>query len=361
MKICFTGGGSAGHIFPAFSVDRALLETLSHYDRFWIGRDEAREKRWIVQKGFRHYAIATGKLRRYFSLRTPLDLFLIVIGFFQSLSILHKERPDLLFSKGGYVSVGPLYAAWCLKIPTITHESDATGGLATRLNGKVADSICIPFKEASASYPKKMREKLVVTGVPTQMRKEKADPQRAFRHFNLPPERDLVVVLGGSLGAKEINELIEESLDQLLLKASVVHQTGSFTQLSGRENYRALPFITEILEDVLAAATLVISRAGATALTDYLEMEKPMLLIPLSLKASRGDQIENARRLEEGGAAVVLKKREEFLSTTLFLLHERKKRESMVQNGSTLYARGADKRIASHIVKMVEHKEIRRR
>jgi len=358
LRVCFTGGGTGGHVFPAFAVDEFLSAQSRRgefrYERFWIGSRDERERRWIEEAGFRHVAISTGKLRRYVSLRNITDLFGIVAGFFQSLAILRRERPDILFSKGGFVSVPPVLAAWMLRIPSITHESDATAGLATRINARCALHTCIPFPEAAASYPRRLQGHLVVTGVPSRLSRKGCDANRARAKFALTEDKPVVVVLGGSQGALQINELVWDQLDQLLRFAQVVHQTGPATYRTiEKRGYRCVPFIGEELGDLLSAATLVVSRAGATALADFMEMEVAMLLIPLGLGESRGDQIENARRLERYGAAWVLDgntvEQGTFTDAVRKLSSHAIVRNELVSRAKALHAADAAERIA-HLI-----------
>lgn len=366
MKVCFTGGGTAGHVFPAFAVDERLSERLAaagcRYERFWIGSKMEQERLWVKTAGITHVSISCGKLRRYFSWRLLPDIFLVVAGFFQSLVILSRERPDVLFSKGGYVSVPPLLAARILHIRTITHESDAIPGLATRINARFADKVCIPFSQAASSYPKQVRDKLVVTGVPSRMRRERANAKLGRSFFGVSEQRELVVVLGGSQGATQLNSLVRENVDELLKMTDIVHQTGHRDVLAvDREGYRTFSFISEHLEDLLAAATLVISRSGATALADYMEMSVPMILVPLGLGASRGDQIENARRLESAGAAIVLDGQtlddNTFVEAVRNLLSHAIVRERLVARAASLYIEDAASRIAQVIEGIVERSQ----
>ncbi len=311
MKVCYTGGGTGGHVFPVFAIDAYLLHEANNgstpYERFWIGSGKIEEQKWVEAASIRYLSIRSGKLRRYFSWRLLPDMANIVVGFFQALAILRRERPDVVFSKGGYVSVPPVVAAYLLGIPTVTHESDALIGLATKINARFADIICVPFDEVQRQFPPRLASKVRKTGVPTRLSKETADAEMARIRYGIPKNRPLIVILGGSQGALQINTLVWERLDDLLELACVVHQTGEKTYRKiERNGYRAVPFIDGDFGGVLRAATLVVSRSGATAIADFLEMEVPMVLIPLGKESSRGEQLENARRLEEIGGAVVL-------------------------------------------------------
>ncbi len=346
MKVCFTGGGTGGHVFPAFAVDEELQQLVGEdYVRFWIGSGHPQERQWVEGANFPYYPIKSGKLRRYFSWKLFPDMVNIVIGFFQALRILRKERPQLLFSKGGYVSVPPVVAARLLRIPSITHESDASPGLATRLNSLFANKICIPFEGSGQKLPP---GKLIVTGVPTRFSLE-----RAQANFKGGKGRKRIVVLGGSQGAQQINSLVWENLDKLLALCDVVHQTGSGKLLPvEREGYYPHPFFDEGFEEVLYSADVVISRSGATALADFLELQKPMILIPLNLKASRGDQVANAKRLEEAGAALVISGEDgdELIEAVTKVLNRDEFRETMVERGKSLHIKGSATKIAEAIV-----------
>jgi UDP-N-acetylglucosamine--N-acetylmuramyl-(pentapeptide) pyrophosphoryl-undecaprenol N-acetylglucosamine transferase len=351
VKVCFTGGGTGGHVFPAFAIDRQLAQHLKDigepYQRFWLGSAAVAEQRWVHDAGIRHIAICSGKLRRYFSWRTPKDMAAVVLGIFQALRVLRREQPDVVFSKGGYVSVPVMIASYLLRIPSITHESDALPGLATRINGRFAQLICIPFPQAAVSYAKSLQAKLSVTGIPVRFSAETTDRQRALHHFSLTGDRPIIVVLGGSQGAQQINRLVWDTLDPLLDLGQVVHQTGNHEMMaSERKDYHPFAFIDEHLDDLLCSATVVISRSGATAIAEFMELRVPMILLPLGLHASRGDQIANAQRLEKFGAALVLSPEmataEQFLTVVKKVVLHDSVRRSMIEAAATLHVhRGA--------------------
>lgn len=359
VKVCFTGGGTGGHVFPAFAVDNQLQLLLAQegepYHRFWIGSGKKEEREWVESAGIPYYAIRSGKLRRYVSWRFFPDMVAIVIGFWQALFLLHREKPAVLFSKGGYVSVPPVLAAKLLRIPAVTHESDAIPGLATKINALFVSTICIPFASVALFFPARMHKKFVVTGVPTRLSRRRAKPVVTFQTFNLRPERNLIVVLGGSQGAAQINRLIWDNLEAFLALGDIVHQCGLQNyQKIEREGYYGIPFITEGLEDLLRAATIVISRSGATALADFLEMEVPMILIPLGLHASRGDQLENARRLVDFGAAQVFEEdvhgAGELIQLVEKVLKDGALRQEMIRKSRLVRVEGATQQIAQMIL-----------
>lgn len=302
MKIALTGGGTLGHVIPCLSVMDRLNDIDSTIDFFYIGSEKENEKALVTKRGIKYYPIKTGKLRRYFSLKNFVDCFLILIGFFQSYRILRKERPDVLFSKGGFVSVPPVIAAHLLKIRCITHESDRSMGLANKINSKFCTHVCLGFSNEELKPPK-----YIYTGNPIRR-----DIKNIVREKN---ERKLILVLGGSQGAVEINELIYQNIDKLLEYADVYHQAGKY--LDGtikRKGYYQTEFIGSEFPQILAKATLVISRSGANALSELISVHVPMYLIPLSLNASRGDQIENSKWAEENACAIVMKDKKNFLT-----------------------------------------------
>jgi len=338
VKICYTGGGTAGHIIPALVVADALRAELASeklpLDAFWIGSKDESEQALIRAAGIRCYGIPSGKLRRYFSMKNFTDVFRIMGGVFRSLTILRKERPDVLFSKGGFVSVPPVMAAWLLRIPAITHESDASVGLATRINARFVSKVCVSSADAAKGLQNRYQEKVVVTGNPVRKEILAGDPEKGRALIGIGKNEPLILVLGGSLGALQINELVWGGLDALCAQAFVVHQTGKKTwRAVEHDRYRGVPYLHDELPDLLAAATVVVSRAGAGALAELVALGKPMLLLPLGTNASRGDQILNAERLSQAGAAEVLYQEDAsqraFLDRLLRLLQERKRRESL--------------------------------
>lgn len=313
--IVFTGGGTGGHIFPGLAIVEIITEKYPHIQCVWFGSSAGMDRNLVESAGLTFYGIPSGKLRRYASFRNFLDMFKIVAGFFVSLYHLARLRPSIVFSKGGFVSVPPCFAAALLRIPVITHECDVTPGLATRLNAMVAKQIYVSYEQTILCFSRKYRHKIHTTGNPVRRIFYHGDAAagRTFAGFagkSLP----VVFVLGGSLGARQVNALVLDSAPQLLDICCIVHQTGagnrdnaqSFEQTTTGDNYRSFEFIRAEMPHVLASADLVISRAGANSVWECAAAGKPMILIPLESGSSRGDQIDNARFFEEKGAAVVL-------------------------------------------------------
>lgn len=365
MKVCFTGGGTAGHVFPALQVDSELLRRsragLFPYDRFWIGSTNVREQAWVTASGMAFNQIRCGKLRRYRSWDNVTDVFNILRGIIQSYAILRRERPDVLFSKGGFVSVPPVVAAALLRIPSITHESDATAGLATRLNARFVEHVCLAHEGSGLRLERRFGEKLVVTGTPVRFDHSKADAAAARRNLGLGDDDPLLVIIGGSQGAQRLNELTWRFLDELTSFSFVFHQTGAsvvYEPTHGR--YLARAFVEEGLDDLLAAATVVVSRAGATALGELVELAKPMVLVPLGTGASRGDQCANADRLAQQGAAVVLADDVDgrtFVDTLRDLVEDKERRAVMAQRCMTLWTQGAEQRLADLVINLANKRK----
>jgi UDP-N-acetylglucosamine--N-acetylmuramyl-(pentapeptide) pyrophosphoryl-undecaprenol N-acetylglucosamine transferase len=259
--------------------------------------------------GLEFYGIPTGKLRRYLSLKNVSDIFKTGAGFFAARKILKKERPALFFSKGGFVSVPPCAAAASLGIPVFTHDSDYSPGLATKINARFASRIFTAFDESSAFFPSRFRPIIVTAGNPVRSAFYGADPAAGRAFLGLRPGEPMLLVLGGSQGARELNELVRESLPLLTRYYTVVHQTGPAQDwdFPHSERYKPYPYITDEMSQVLAAAELVLGRSGAGTVWECAAAGKPMLLLPLRGPGTRGDQVENARFFEKAGAAIVLK------------------------------------------------------
>jgi len=303
--IVCTGGGTGGHVFPGLAV---IKELKTRYDSkvFWIGSKKGIEKAIIERSGIPFHGIPSGKLRRYFSLKNIFDIFRIFGGLFSSFFILRKIKPDALFSKGGYVSVPPVIAAGLLKIPVITHESDVDPGLATRINSRFADKICVSWEETFQFFSENIRHKLQLTGNPVREEFMDGDAEKGREILGFPKDGFCILILGGSLGARQINLLVREMLPDLLGKAYIVHQTGEEMYAeSSAEGYKTFPFIYEELPDIFAAADIIISRAGANILSEGAALGKPFILIPLSGSGTRGDQVRNAGLFTEKGAALM--------------------------------------------------------
>ncbi|QQO08232.1 undecaprenyldiphospho-muramoylpentapeptide beta-N-acetylglucosaminyltransferase [Breznakiella homolactica] len=307
VKIACTGGGTGGHIYPGLAVVSCLKEIISP-QIFWIGAKTGMDRSIIEKAGIPFMGIPAGKLRRYFSLRNMADLFKVAAGFLAARRILKREKPDLLFSKGGFVSVPPCAAAYSLGIPVFTHESDFSPGLATRINCRFAHTIFTAYAETIPMIAPAYRDKAVVAGNPVRREFRTADAGRGRAFLGIGGDRPVLLVLGGSQGALEINELVKKCLPSLTETFTVVHQTGSSWDGApgGSEWYKPHAYIGEEMPDVLAAADLVLGRSGAGTVWECATEGKPMVLIPLRGSGTRGDQVENAEVFRKAGAALVL-------------------------------------------------------
>ncbi len=328
--IAVTGGGTGGHVYPALPVIRKLQK--QGYDIHWIGSHRGIEKNLVQNWALSYHSVSTGKLRRYFSLRNFTDIFRILLGFFQSFFLLSRLRPALLFSKGGFVSVPPVMAAFLLKIPVLTHDSDVDPGLATRINSRFARRIFVPYKESLRFFSQKYAPRLVVSGNPVREEFSNSD-------LTLPEDleqkiqgRKLIVVIGGSLGAEQLNGLVEKSLETLTEEFFVIHQMGEKNyKPSDNPFYLPLPFINEELPAIFRKADLAVSRAGAGTLWELAAAGTPSLLLPL-VSGSRGDQIKNAGVFASAGLSVILPDntdRDIFIREIYGILNDEDKLKSM--------------------------------
>jgi UDP-N-acetylglucosamine--N-acetylmuramyl-(pentapeptide) pyrophosphoryl-undecaprenol N-acetylglucosamine transferase len=282
----------------------------------YIGSREGIEKELLSGTGLPYHAITTGKLRRYLSVKNFTDPFRVLGGLFQSILLLKKIRPRIVFAKGGFVSVPVVIAAWFNRIPVILHESDITPGLANRICSPFADLVCVSFPEAEKYFP---AGKTVLTGNPIRRFLLSGSKTKALELCGFSPNRPVLLVTGGSLGAARINSLIRAILPQLK-DFQVIHICGRGhldPALEKTEGYRQFEFIGPELPHILAAADLCVSRAGANFLFELLALKKPALLIPLPKTASRGDQILNARSFAAQGFSMVLPEEEATEETLL--------------------------------------------
>jgi len=313
--VAFTGGGTAGHVFPGIAVAEELGRRV-----LWIGSQNGVEKKLAEDAGIAFRGIPAGKLRRYFSLRNVSDIGRIISAVFAAVRILKKEKPAFLFSKGGFVSVPPVVAARLCGIPSYTHESDFDPGLATRINLVFCEKVLVSFADTVDFLPARFRQKAIVTGNPVRRAIYDADARRGRRYLGCDPSTQVILVLGGSQGSSFINGLIAASLDRLVPRFFVVHQTGAQDYSpSTLRNYLPAAFFSAELPDIIAAADLVICRSGANTLAELAALGRPSILIPLS-SGSRGDQLRNAEVFRARGAAHVLQEGEATADTLLSMV-----------------------------------------
>lgn len=308
-KIILTGGGTAGHVTPNIALIPHLKE--ADFEIVYIGSYDGIEKRLISDfPAIRYYGIATGKFRRYLDFKNLTDPFRVIKGYAEAKKILKKEKPDVLFSKGGFVSVPVVRAAASLGIPCIIHESDMTPGLANRLCIPVAGKVCCNFPETLKMLPE---EKAVLTGSPIREELSSGNKVAALELCNFTTSKPVVMVIGGSLGAASVNQIVRDALDKLSEDFQVVHICGKDkvdNQLLHVNGYKQFEYLKTELKDVFAMADVIISRAGANAICELLALKKPNILIPLPADASRGDQILNAASFESQGFSMVVQEKD---------------------------------------------------
>ncbi|BCU52295.1 UDP-N-acetylglucosamine--N-acetylmuramyl-(pentapeptide) pyrophosphoryl-undecaprenol N-acetylglucosamine transferase [Staphylococcus auricularis] len=306
VKIAFTGGGTVGHV----SVNLSLIPTAlaDNHEAFYIGSKNGIEREMIESRlpDIDYHDISSGKLRRYLSLENIKDMFRVLKGIVDARKVLKKEKPDLLFSKGGFVSVPVVIAAKTLNIPTIIHESDVTPGLANKISLKFAQKIYTTFEDTINYLPK---DKADFVGATIRDDLTSGDPDKGYEMTQFSKDKPALLVMGGSLGSKKLNEIIRDNLDELLKHYQVIHLTGKGLIDETYENktgYVQYEFVNEPLTHLLAMTDTVVSRAGSNAIYEFLTLRIPMLLIPLGLDQSRGDQIDNAKYFESKGFAKMI-------------------------------------------------------
>ena len=305
-----TGGGTAGHVLPALPVVETLLAR--GVDVHFVGGRSGFEERLVTPLNagrgdaprLTYHGIATGKLRRYFSLANLADAFRVPLGVWQAWRLIGRVRPDVVFSKGGFVSFPVVLSAWLRRVPVVAHESDLTPGLANRLAAPFVQSLCVNFDMHAAKH-----RRVVITGTPLRTNLREGDAVRGREALGVAGDKPLLLVVGGSLGATRLNEVVREALDELLPRYAVVHVCGAGkvdAALADTPGYTQLEYVDAGWGDIIAAAQLVVSRAGAGALYEWCALGKPHLLVPLPKTASRGDQIENAAFAKARGWSLVL-------------------------------------------------------
>lgn len=346
-RIVLTGGGTAGHVTP----NMALIPRLQQdgWEVHYIGASDSVEQGLIrAIPGVTFHTVSVGKLRRYFDVRNFSDPFRVVKGVFEARSIIHKLKPSVVFSKGGFVSVPVVYGAKMNGVPVVIHESDMTPGLANKLSVPFAKAECCTFPEAV----KFAHGKGVYTGTPIRPEILSGDRERGRRFFGLNDNQPVIMVVGGSSGARAVNETVVAALPQLTANFQVLHLCGKgnvSAALEGTPHYVQCEYLNEEMADAYACADIMISRAGANALCEILALKKPALLIPYPKGASRGDQLLNAESFRQRGFSHVLMQEdmtpESLVEAAVKLYHER---------GALYEAMNADNNNTNGIEKVLE-------
>lgn len=305
-KIVLTGGGTAGHVSP----NMALLPSLqkSGWEVEYIGSYDGIERQLISDIAIPYHGIASGKLRRYIDFQNFTDPLNVLKGVWEAFWLLRKIKPNVVFSKGGFVTVPVIVASWLNRVPVIIHESDLTPGLANKISMPLATKICVTFPETLKYTPK-----AICTGLPIRQEILSGDPIAGMKLCGFDRSLPILLVIGGSTGSQRINQVVRACLDRLTPKFQIVHACGkgqSDRELENHQNYQQFEYLGAELADILAITDIVVSRAGANAIFEFLALQKPNLLIPLSKAASRGDQILNASSFVNMGYSAVLAEEE---------------------------------------------------
>ncbi len=317
-KIVMTGGGTAGHVTPNIAI---INELKNEYEIHYIGSKNSIEENLIKEQNITFYGISSGKLRRSLNFKNFTDIFRVLKGLSESIILLRKIKPDLIFSKGGYVTVPVILASKTTKTPVIIHESDLSIGLANKISIPIAKKVCVTFNNTIQEIGK---EKSVLTGPPIRNNIFTGNKNAGEKFCNFKNKKPVIVFIGGSQGSKNINELVYENIKKLH-KFNIVHicGRGNLNSSLNFDNYKQYEYLEDQLPDVFAFADLIVSRAGSNTIYEILALKKLNLLIPLSKRASRGDQIQNAEEFETKGYSKVLQDDENlkklFLPTILDL------------------------------------------
>lgn len=381
IKIMVTGGGSSGHVSPALAAIRAINELSEQSGGAWqarfqyIGSKHGIERKQIEEAGIPFVAVATGKLRRYFSLENAIDTLRVPLGILQALRHVARFRPDVLLSTGGFVCVPPVIAAWLLRVPIITHEQTVQVGLANRIAARFARRIALSFPGALQELAPAQRARAFVTGNPVRPIIFGGDKQRAFQRANFAPQDNdlpMLYVTGGSQGARIINRAVEAALPELLKHCRIYHQCGQqpageeqdYDRLSAaalklrpelQARYYVTRFVGSEIGDVFAASDLLLSRAGAGTITEVCALGKPAVYVPL-VPTGGDEQTRNARMCVEAGAAVIIPQSElsaqRLLQELPPLLKDRARLEAMGKAATSLARPQAAQDLARAVIEL---------
>lgn len=339
-KIILTGGGSAGHVTPNLALIPKLREL--GYEIQYIGTKDGIEKGIIENEKIKYHVISSGKLRRYLDIKNFTDPFKVLKGVWDAKKIIKKEKPNIVFSKGGFVSVPVVIGAYLNRVPVIAHESDITPGLANKISIPYCTKVCVTFPESLDNIKGK---KGVLTGTPIREELFAGKREEGIKICGFKEDKRILLIIGGSLGSKFINDSIRSVLINILKDFNIIHICGKDNideKLKSTAGYKQFEYVKKELPHLMNAADIVISRAGANVIFELLALKKPNLLIPLSKKSSRGDQILNAQSFKEAGYSMVLQEEEltsEILIKNLKMLYKDKDKyikameKSPAQNG----------------------------
>lgn len=305
MKVIISGGGTAGSVMPLVAIATEIIKQHPDSTILFIGTKKGHpEKTIIADYNFEYYGINCGKIRRYFDIKNITDIIRTLSGFIQSLVKINKFKPDIVIGAGGYVSVPVIWAAWVWRKKILIHQQDIKPSVSNILTMALADKITVTFEKSLQNFP---ASKTIWTGNPVRGNINDGNLERAYANFKLKKSLPIVLVIGGGTGSTNINFLINQALSELIKFCQIIHITGQGKHVTGIDssNYQQYEFITQELKDLLAAADLIVSRAGLSALTEYSILGKPVILIPLP----NSHQEANAQYYAEKNAAILLEER----------------------------------------------------
>lgn len=304
--IILTGGGSAGHVTPNIALINKLRD--QNWKISYIGSKHGIERELITNLNIPYFPIFSGKLRRYFSWQNFLDPFKIFCGLWQAFWLCRKLKPNVIFSKGGFVSVPVVIAGWILRIPVILHESDLSPGLANKLCFPFARKICLTFADSARYFRQNQQNKIIITGTPIRENLLHGDAAKGIALCGFTPNKKVIFVFGGSLGAEHINSIIRKVLPELIQNFQIAHVCGigKIDNSINYAEYKQFTYLNEEFPHIIAAADIVISRSGANSVYEILALKKPHIFIPLAKNSSRGDQIDNAQHFAKLGISQVI-------------------------------------------------------
>ncbi|HEY4600045.1 MAG TPA: undecaprenyldiphospho-muramoylpentapeptide beta-N-acetylglucosaminyltransferase [Cerasibacillus sp.] len=334
-RILFTGGGTAGHVI----VNLALIPVFQQegWEVDYIGSINGIERQLIEPLDHvTYYPISTGKLRRYMSIENFKDPFKVLKGTFEAWRIIGKRRPNIIFSKGGFVSVPVIFASRLRRVPAVIHESDYTPGLANKLAFPFANKVLATFSETMDYLPSKKSE---YVGAVIREELFKGNENKGYELTGCTNEKPVLLIMGGSAGSERINTIVRHSLDDLLMHFQIIHicGIGKKDDTIKQEGYVQFEYVNEELNHLFAITDFVLSRAGANAIFEFLALQIPMLLVPLSRQASRGDQIINAASFQKKQFAHVLEEEDLTAETLLTSLLKLRKEAPIIKDHQATY------------------------
>jgi UDP-N-acetylglucosamine--N-acetylmuramyl-(pentapeptide) pyrophosphoryl-undecaprenol N-acetylglucosamine transferase len=332
-RILLAGGGSGGHIIPNLAVASALSKKNPSVKLAYVGSRNKLDAELVQPSGIPFYGIFAGKLRRYFSWRNFIDPFFVLLGFFQSLGIMAIFRPDVVFSKGGFVSLPVVFAAFITRRPIILHESDSRMGLANRIASKLAKKVCVAFPELASSD-----NKFVLTGNPVRLNVLNGDPETGYKLTGLKPGKPIILVWGGSQGAQQINEMVHKNFQKLKTHFQIIHITGAGKNIDIKDpDYCQFDYLGDELKHIYAITDFVVGRAGANSIYELALVRKPNILVPLN----NPDQLKNAAYFESAGASLILGEGHDLADLLIALRNNPDQQKSMKEALASISKPGA--------------------